>query len=96
MTNSTKKLILALFLALLTPACGEIPEDNDPAEGPVICDMTKVFFVKKCFSGAALCRTYATATTDSVPATGCSVVLVSSTTGETYTAPCVESCEVAQ
>ena len=94
MTNSIKKLILVA--ALLTPACGELPEGAGPAEQTAICDTTKVFFVKKCFSGAALCRTRATDTAPSVPTTGCSVVLESSTTGETYTAPCVESCEGVQ
>jgi len=94
MTNSIKKLILVA--ALLTPACGEVPESVGPAEPVALCDTVKVFFVKKCFSGAALCRTYATDTTESAPASGCSMVLASATTGETYTAPCVESCEVAQ
>lgn len=94
MTNSIKKLILVA--TILTTACGEIPEAAGPSEQTAICDSKKIFFVKKCFSGAALCRTRATDTTESVPATGCSVVLASSTTGETYTAECVESCEAAQ
>ena len=88
---------IAKLLALLTlaaPACGEIP-GSDPVDPPHIevCDSHAVFFVKKCLSGTAICRSTATAVAPSVPVTGCAVVLASADTGATYTAECVESCD---